>query len=381
MGIEPRQMDQSAGFGDALALFRRLSSQTVASSFQVQSRDQFGGQIYNRSNATLANLSTLLGSNAVASGNRSTAVGAFAYAKEDSTVALGVYAQAGGASSIAIGDQVRARAYRCIAIGPLTNVSGIRAIGLGVLAVGSGLDAIAIGTQSEVSGTNGIGIGNSIRVTASGAVGLGRSGIVSGVDAVGIGTSTQITGTGAVGLGQGTGASGNYSIAVGYAANAGARVGSFVFGQAASSSADRQWLVGDGANSYATDIKHFMGANGQALQVETLTELLTVANAAFSDTAIQIPAFAVVLGVSVRVTVSFFGVSTNFTVTGATSGTTFGTNPVAASANSTDKGTAAGAYYNAAAQSIRITPDVAPGHANGRVRVTIHYYEVTPPTS
>ena len=58
---------------DPLTTVRRNSSQTVSSSFQVQRTDQFGGQVYNRSNATIASMSTPVGSSAVASGNRSKA--------------------------------------------------------------------------------------------------------------------------------------------------------------------------------------------------------------------------------------------------------------------------------------------------------------------
>lgn len=54
---------------------------------------------------------------------------------------------------------------------------------------------------------------------------------------------------------------------------------------------------------------------------------------------------------------------------------------VSKAANSTDKGTKAGAYYNATAEGIVITPDTVPTDNTGRVRVTIHYLEVTPPAS
>lgn len=120
--------------------------------------------------------------------------------------------------------------------------------------------------------------------------------------------------------------------------------------------------------------------NGQVFEIGYVTELTTIAAAATTDTAIQIPAQAVVFGVSTRVTVAIPTAAT-FTVTGATSGTTFNTAAVSTAANSTDQGTAACPYKNGAAQAIRITPNASPATNVGRVRVTIHYYQITAPTS
>lgn len=122
------------------------------------------------------------------------------------------------------------------------------------------------------------------------------------------------------------------------------------------------------------------GLNGQTLAVAALTELLTIAAAASSTTTMQIPAGAIVLAVSVRVTVAIPTAAT-FTVIGNTSTTVFQTAAVTVAANSTDKGTAAGAFYNATAQTIRITPNLTPGTNVGRVRVTIFFLQSTPPTS
>lgn len=121
--------------------------------------------------------------------------------------------------------------------------------------------------------------------------------------------------------------------------------------------------------------------NGQSFEEHALTELLTIAAAATSDTAIQIPLNAVVFGVSVRVTVVIPTAAT-FTVTGATSSTQFDVaGGVAVAANTTDVGTRNCPYKNGAAQAIRITPNLTPAANSGRVRVTVHYYTITPPTS
>jgi hypothetical protein len=120
--------------------------------------------------------------------------------------------------------------------------------------------------------------------------------------------------------------------------------------------------------------------NGQRFQVLALSELLTIAAAASTSTIVQIPTNAVVLGVSVRVIVVIPTAAT-FTVTGNTSSTVFNTAAVSTAVNSTDPGTKAGAFYNAAAQTVRITPNLTPSTATGQVRITIHYYQITPPTN
>lgn len=122
------------------------------------------------------------------------------------------------------------------------------------------------------------------------------------------------------------------------------------------------------------------GANGQALQILSLTELVTIANAATTDSTIQMPAGAIILGVPVRVTVAI-PTATTFTVGDSGSAARFSTAAVSVNLNSTDAGTKAGAYYNASALAIRITPNGTPGTNAGRVRVTIFYILVTPPTS
>jgi hypothetical protein len=70
-----------------------------------------------------------------------------------------------------------------------------------------------------------------------------------------------------------------------------------------------------------------------------------------------------------------------FTVGDSGSAARFSTAAVTVAAGSSDKGTKAGAYYNAGALAVRITPNATPGAATGRVRVTIHYLECVAPTS
>lgn len=122
-------------------------------------------------------------------------------------------------------------------------------------------------------------------------------------------------------------------------------------------------------------------ANGQQLGWKSVTELTTIAAAATTDTAIQIPVDAIVLGVTVRVTVVIPTAAT-FTVTGTTSATQYDVaGGVSTAATTTDVGTRNCPYKNGAAQTIRITPNAVPANNSGRVRVTIHYYKPTPATS
>lgn len=121
-------------------------------------------------------------------------------------------------------------------------------------------------------------------------------------------------------------------------------------------------------------------AQGQTLSVLQAMELLTIAAAPTTVSAMSIPAGAIVLSVSVRVT-TVIPTAATFTVIGNTTTTVFNTAAVSTAATSTDVGTAAGAFYNAAAQTIRVTPNLTPATATGVVRITVSYILVTPPTS
>jgi hypothetical protein len=121
-------------------------------------------------------------------------------------------------------------------------------------------------------------------------------------------------------------------------------------------------------------------ANGQQISYKSLTELTTIAAAAYTDTTIQIPANVIVKAVSVRV-VTTIPTATTFTVKGASSTTTFNTAAVSTAAGSTDKGNLNCPYNNTAAQKIRITPNATPGSATGQVRVTVWYEDSIAPSS
>lgn len=122
------------------------------------------------------------------------------------------------------------------------------------------------------------------------------------------------------------------------------------------------------------------GSNGQRFQVKQLTELTSIAAAASTDTAIQIPAGAVVFGVSVY-THTTIPTATTYLVMATTTGEVFCLEDISTTGGTSDAGTRNAPYHNISAQTIRIQPNVTPATATGKVRVTIHYYTVTPATS
>lgn len=130
---------------------------------------------------------------------------------------------------------------------------------------------------------------------------------------------------------------------------------------------------------YLGELCYNMLNNGQARRERTLTELTTIAAAASTDTAIQIPADAQVIAVSVRV-VTVIPTAATFSVGVAGATTRYGTG-LSVAAGTTNPGTDDGVRWYTAAAAIRITPNLAPAAATGQVRVTIHYVEITPPTS
>jgi hypothetical protein len=137
---------------------------------------------------------------------------------------------------------------------------------------------------------------------------------------------------------------------------------------------------GSSAVGNYNDLSLNNAATGQAVTMHSLTELTTIAAAASTDTAIEIPANALVYAVSVRVTV-IIPDATTFDVGIAGATTRYGTG-LAVAADTTSPGTLDAVRYYAASTAIRLSMIGTPPAADtGRVRVTIHYIAVTPPTS
>ena len=139
-------------------------------------------------------------------------------------------------------------------------------------------------------------------------------------------------------------------------------------------------LLLDGSSAGAAAAFRRSGGNGSYLSHGITSELLNIAAAAFTDSAFVAAVGTVIVAVAVRV-VTVIPTAATFTVTGAVSGVAHQTAPVAVAAGSTDPGTAAGGYYIAAAEAIRITPNIPPLAATGQVRLAIYVYTAVPPTS
>jgi len=121
------------------------------------------------------------------------------------------------------------------------------------------------------------------------------------------------------------------------------------------------------------------GANAQQLAVQSITELTTIAAAIYTDTTIQIPANSIVVGVSGRVTVQPGGTTT--VDCGVSGFTARYADDISTVAGQTWTGIIDGTRAYTTAVSVRLTPDTTPSDTAGRVRVTIHYITITPPTS
>lgn len=130
----------------------------------------------------------------------------------------------------------------------------------------------------------------------------------------------------------------------------------------------------------AMESRVYAGNGGFMSQVKSVTESLTIAAAATTVGATSIPAGAILLAVSVRVT-TVIPTAATFTYATTVGGTALNTAAVSSALNSTDPGTAAGASYRAAATTVTITPNATPGAATGAVRLQYYYLQVTPPTS
>jgi len=114
------------------------------------------------------------------------------------------------------------------------------------------------------------------------------------------------------------------------------------------------------------------------LSIAAKAEEATIAATPVTATT-SIPANSLVIAVSVRVIVQPPDTTTfDCGVLGAA--TRYG-GAISSSANTTNPGTNDGIRFYSADTQIRITPNVTPTSNAGRIRVTIHYITVTPPTS
>lgn len=336
-------------------------------------------------NFTAAAGSTSLGVNAVASGTDSTALGTSAAATGTDSTALGVGASASATDAISLGANTRALSTNATALGTASTANNASAIAIGDSATASGSASIAIGKGVSVDSTNSLIIGTTGAITASAqATAVGNSvGIASSDQAVAIGYSVtvnaspngialgrsiQITNaTNAIAIGNNAAATADYTLAIGAGAEATAAhqimKGSFGFG----------------SQAYYSQEVTVMSAAGSQFNNTCLAESTIMLSAAFTDTGIQIPAYSVVWGVTVFVSVTIpTAVTFDVGIAGAT--TRYGSG-ISAAAGSSHSGVEPGPLFYSAATSIRLTPNAMPSGTTGHVTVSIHYYTLTPASS
>lgn len=122
-------------------------------------------------------------------------------------------------------------------------------------------------------------------------------------------------------------------------------------------------------------------ANGQRVQLVSVTEVLVMAAAATAVTTFTIPAGAIVLGVPILVTTVIPANATNFAMT-LTQGAVAISGAVLVAAGTVDRGNLlCPSLVGAVATTVTFTYDAPPLAATGRVRVTAFYYQITPPTT
>ena len=157
-----------------------------------------------------------------------------------------------------------------------------------------------------------------------------------------------------------------------YYTTAGAKLLSVVNG---TGSAEREREYTDYYGTKVLGVSEWTGS----MSITYWSELLTIDAAASTDTVNEIPAGALVLGVSARVvtvipTAVWWGVG----YTGATDAWGNGM-PVAANTTNITGSLSAGPAFFASATPITITPSANPAAATGEVRIEARYITITPP--
>lgn len=268
------------------------------------------------------------------------------------------------------------------AIVRLTTVGDTVAIGAATMA---GAEKIRIVGAARIEGDLSVpGVGaNSIKIGAGALAGASFS--------IALGETANAGGARSTAIGGGALAAAADAVALGHQASA-PFGSSIALGRAATTTAVNQLRTGN-ASFPITDVSIINGGAGQIISSpRTLTESHTLAAAVNSDTTIQIPAGALVLFVSARVTTTITGpVNWRYGLTtGDATPDRYG-NSLALAAGTTNRGFdrssldgsntgTVRAHLNASA--IRLSAqDGVTAFTAGVVRITVVFIEITPPTS
>ena len=119
--------------------------------------------------------------------------------------------------------------------------------------------------------------------------------------------------------------------------------------------------------------------NAQSFNIKSLSELAVIPADASGYSIIQIPVGSLVIAVSARVVVTIPTAST--ISVGVDADASRYASWISSAAGTTAPGLLDSWRYYGVATNILFTPDDTPATDSGRVRITIHYIEVIPPTS
>lgn len=142
---------------------------------------------------------------------------------------IGLYSFASGFGTIAKGN-----ASTAMGIG--TKALGLYSTAMGILAIASGQTSLAIGDEAKASGDFSTAIGPGTTASGYSAIAIGNSATASGNNSITLGSLTTANGNGSMALGYITIASGLYSTAMGRHVSTNGHSGSFVIGDASTSS-------------------------------------------------------------------------------------------------------------------------------------------------
>jgi hypothetical protein len=237
-------------------------------------------------------------------------------------------------------------------------------------------ESYAFGLENTVTNSNAFAFGDNNTVESINSYVFGRENIVTGDDSYAVGDTNIVTNGASSAHGRFLDNNGWGSVHL-FGANVKADRAFAVFLGVADDPL-MGLIVNEGIVTMPGVIVASPTANGQSANFKVLTEETTILAAATTDTAIQAPINSLVLGVTVRVTAAI-PTATTFDVGVAGATTRYGTGiSTAAATTNVSPGTTSPSVYNAGT-AIRMTPNLTPGAATGKVRVTIHYLDLTPP--
>jgi hypothetical protein len=312
--------------------------------------------------------SNVIGALATANGDQTVVLGGAALANNTSGIAIGYGATSGTAGigafldSIAIGRNAAAPYTRCISIGLNTTTTSSSGVTIGGNA-STGQAAVAVGDTCSAAG--------------QGAVAMGSASSAAGVSSVAIGNTASAVNQYGVAIGDAT-VTGDFGIAVGRFTSV-SHASSVSIGDVVSSSAANQFTTG----SLSGPINWFrvVHTNAAATAIRSASTELTALSGSSVTAASLIPAGALVLGVTVRVTTAITG-ATGFDVGTTTDTSRWGSNIAVALATTTSPTN----FTDTSVEWITSVADViltaqGANFTAGAVRITVHYMTLVAATS